>query len=517
MSEHRPLFPIFLDLAGRPCVVVGGGPVAARKVAALLEAGAEVTVVAPALSPEMASLVEQGAVRHLPRAYRPGDLAGSLLAFAATDDAEVNAAVWAEAGEQGIPLNAVDDPPHCSFIVPSRVERGPIAIAISTRGASPALAAELRRLIEQAVPPAYGELAALLGELRPAVKAALPPADRAAAWQRVLDGTVLDLLAQGRPGEARALARKLLGLPGKDQSVTIGTRGSRLALAQAEWVAARLQELGVTARLEVIRTHGDGGRDPLCTADPDLFVREIELALAAGRIDLAVHSLKDLPTAERPGLRLAAVPRRADPSDSIVTRTGEPWLTLPPGSRVGTSSPRRRAQLQAMRPDLAFVPVRGNVDTRLRKLAAGEMDALVVASAALQRLGLPDVPAERLPYEVSLPAPGQGALALQVRADDEATAALVARLDDSPTHHAVVAERAFLVRLGGGCAAPVSALGEVAADQLRLQGSVSDPEGRRTLRDEMSGPAPEAEKLGCALAERLLAAGAAALLGEARC
>jgi siroheme synthase-like protein len=208
----KPPFPIFVDLEDRPCVVIGGGEVAARKVRSLLDAGARVTVIAPETCPEMRELLDQ--VRLESRTYRRGDLAGSALAFAATDDAATNASVYEEAMELGILVNVVDDPQHCSFLVPSKVERGPILIAISTQGASPALARHLRERLEVAVPPAYGQLAELLGRLRAEVKAAYAtPEERARLWDRVLESEVLSLLVQGKRAEAEQEARRLLGLP----------------------------------------------------------------------------------------------------------------------------------------------------------------------------------------------------------------------------------------------------------------------------------------------------------------
>jgi len=211
----KPPFPIFVDLNGRPCVVIGGGEVAARKVRSLRDAGARVTVIAPEASAAMQKLLDDPAVRLEARAYRPGDLADSALAFAATDDSATNASVYAEATQLGILINVVDDPAQCSFLVPSKVERGPVTIAISTQGASPALARHLRERLEVAVPPAYGELAALLGRLRPEVKAAhATPEQRARLWDAVVESDdVLNLLEQGKTVEAERETRRLLGLP----------------------------------------------------------------------------------------------------------------------------------------------------------------------------------------------------------------------------------------------------------------------------------------------------------------
>jgi siroheme synthase-like protein len=220
MAETRRFqFPIFLDLDGKPCTVIGGGEVAARKARSLLAAGARVRVISPAVSAAMEELRAAGAVEHVARGYRSGDLAGCALAFAATDDAEANAAAYQEATELGILINVVDNPAQCSFIVPSQVGRGPITVAISTGGASPALARRLREEVEQAVPPAYGELAELLGRLREEVKAAVAsPRERARRWEAVLESEVLSLLEQERAAEAEARAREILGLSGREKA-----------------------------------------------------------------------------------------------------------------------------------------------------------------------------------------------------------------------------------------------------------------------------------------------------------
>lgn len=265
-----------------------------------------------------------------------------------------------------------------------------------------------------------------------------------------------------------------------------------------------------------MRTAGDRSRASLREiGGRGVFVAELERALLAGEIDMAVHSLKDLPTRETEGLSIAAVARREDPRDALVSRGGLTLSRLPPGAVVGTGSPRRAAQLLSLRPDLRIADIRGNVDTRIRRVEAGEYEAAVLAAAGLARLGWLDRASQLLSPEEMLPAVGQGALAVQVRADDEEAAALARAADDPPTHLATAAERAFERRLGGGCQAAVAALGEVAGGRLRLRGLVADPLGGSIIRGEVEGAAEEGEALGLRLAEELLARGAAALL-EAR-
>jgi hydroxymethylbilane synthase len=261
--------------------------------------------------------------------------------------------------------------------------------------------------------------------------------------------------------------------PGRP-ALRLGTRGSQLALTQSGLVADALRALDADVELVVIRTTGDD-RPPSTTWGEGAFVMALEAALVEGRIDLAVHSAKDVPTAEDPRLAIAAYPVREDPRDALVCRDpGAALATLPAGATIGTDSPRRAAFLRAARPDLVTRPLHGNVDTRLRKLAAREADALVLAVAGLRRLGLPDRISEVLPAAVALPAPGQGALAVQVRADDPVARPLVARLDDAATRAAVEAERAFLRASGGGCRAPLGALAEVSGSTITIRGAAAN-------------------------------------------
>lgn len=283
-------------------------------------------------------------------------------------------------------------------------------------------------------------------------------------------------------------------------TLRIGTRSSRLALAQAEIAGAALADAGAGGPVEVvpIRTRGDAisARRPSGGwVDSDgQFTRELEHALLDGRVDLVVHSFKDLPTAPVDGLVIGAVLQRADARDCLVTAGGENLDDLPFGAHIGTSSPRRAAQLAASRSDLIALPIRGNVESRLRRLRAGEFDALILAAAGLDRLGI-GIPSEaRLPFELMLPAPAQGALALQCRRDDDALLAILAAVDHRPTRIAVEAERALLRRIGGGCLAPLGALGQVDGDTLRLRAAFEDRSGV-FVRAAASGPVEDPSAL----------------------
>jgi hydroxymethylbilane synthase len=303
--------------------------------------------------------------------------------------------------------------------------------------------------------------------------------------------------------------------------LTLGTRGSRLALAQGELVAGRLRRAapGVEVELAVISTEGDRVQaGPLPSWGHGVFVRDLEHALLDGRIDLAVHSLKDVPAALPDGLALVAVPPRADPGDVLVTRDGRSLDALPRGARAGTSSLRRAAFLLAHRADLRVVPVRGNVDTRWRKLLDPDtgLDALVLAAAGLDRLGLAGAPRAPIPYDVLLPAPGQGALALEARAGDERVASLAAHVDDPATAAAVRAERRILADLEGGCRLPVAALAQpLRGGRLSLAAAVAAPDGSRSVRFEATGALDDPDALGAAVAAELRARGAGDLLREA--
>jgi hydroxymethylbilane synthase len=303
--------------------------------------------------------------------------------------------------------------------------------------------------------------------------------------------------------------------------VRIGTRGSRLALAQAESVAAGLRAGGAAVEVIAIRTSGDRLAQ-VALADfggKALFVKEIEEALLAGRVDVGVHSLKDMPAALPAGLALAAFPRREDPADVLVTRDGGALADLPAGARVGTSSLRRRVLLRRFRPDLLDAPIRGNVDTRLQQLAAGRYDALVMARAGLARLGLWPAGASTLPVGEFLPAAGQGILGVEARAGEAPLLELLATLDDTETRIQAEAERAFLLRLGAGCHTPVAGFARLDGSALSVSGLVASEDGSTVLTALVAGAPASARALGEKLADELLARGAAALLaadGERR-
>jgi hydroxymethylbilane synthase len=292
--------------------------------------------------------------------------------------------------------------------------------------------------------------------------------------------------------------------------IVIGSRGSQLALWQARHIASCLQKLGVETRLEIIKTTGDKITDvPLAqVGGKGLFTKEIEEALLTGTIDLAVHSLKDMPTGLPAGLTLAAIPEREDPRDALI---GKPLAELGPGSRVGTSSLRRAAQLHALGRGLVIENLRGNVDTRLRKLDEGQYDAIVLAAAGLRRLGWADRIRELIDPVMMCPAAGQGALAIETRDDGGAAQEIARKLDHAETNAAVTAERSLLATLEGGCQVPIGAHGRFEGPALHLLALVAAPDGALVMRDTASGTGDPAA-LGRQLGERMLAAGARDIL-----
>ncbi len=305
-------------------------------------------------------------------------------------------------------------------------------------------------------------------------------------------------------------------------TLRLGTRRSALALAQSGLVAQLLRDAGHEVELVELSTTGDRSGAPVADLGTGVWVNELRRALVAGEVDLAVHSLKDLPTYPADDVVLAAVPRRGDPRDALVARDGLTLGELPAGSRVGTGAPRRTAQLRALGYGLSVVPIRGNVDTRVAKVASGELDAVVVAAAGLDRLGRREEATEVVDPGQLLPAPGQGALAVECRAeDDELTRQLRSALDDATSRAAVTAERTLLARLEAGCSAPVGALADVAVgdegeEEIYLRAVVADTNGTRTIRLSITGELGQPEDVGNRLAAALLDAGAADLIGESR-
>jgi hydroxymethylbilane synthase len=305
--------------------------------------------------------------------------------------------------------------------------------------------------------------------------------------------------------------------PHNRDEIRLGTRASLLALSQANWVKSRLEEThaGMKVNLVHIKTTGDKLEVPLFEmGGKGLFVKEIEDALLRGAVDLAVHSAKDLPAFIPEGLALMAFPEREDPRDVLISRDGRRWSGIPAGGRVGTGSLRRKAQLVHLRPDLEIIPMRGNLDTRIKKLSTLKLDAIVLAAAGLRRLNWGDQISDYFEPEVLLPAIGQGVLAIEGRLGDDRINRLVAPLNHIPTEASLMAERAFLRGLEGGCQVPIAGFARLDSGRLSLTGLVAGVEGHRVIRGRVEGPAAKSEELGKQLAEELLAQGAGNILRE---
>jgi hydroxymethylbilane synthase len=314
-------------------------------------------------------------------------------------------------------------------------------------------------------------------------------------------------------GPSELLTEKALGL----DTIRIGTRGSKLALWQAEWVAGELRRLGYVAQLVTIATTGDVSSQPLSqVGGQGLFTKEIQRELLAERVDVAVHSLKDLPTIPVEGLQLVAVPERESTDDVLISNSGAGFAQLPVGARIGTGSLRRAAQLRHWRSDVEILEIRGNVDTRLAKLAAGDYDAIVLAAAGLQRLGLADRITERFDTARMLPAVGQGALGLESRMDDQRTQEALRKLNHAASEAEVIAERSLLAHLLAGCLAPVAAKATVTGSKLELSARVLSIDGQQVLAGAAHGGMHQAEMVGQELAEKMLAQGAAELIAASR-
>ena len=303
------------------------------------------------------------------------------------------------------------------------------------------------------------------------------------------------------------------------RKIVIATRGSKLALWQAEWITSLLLEINpdFDIALNKIKTTGDKILDvPLAqVGGKGLFVKEIEEAMLRGEADLAVHSMKDVPTDLPKGLHLSAITKREDPRDAFIAGKGiKSFNDLPRGAHIGTSSLRRICQLLHLRPDLHITQLRGNVDTRLRKVAQGEFDAIILATAGVKRLGFADRITERLPVEISLPAIGQGAVGIECRVDDEFINSLLKKLNHEETSLCVKAERALLKKLEGGCQVPIAAYAKLTDGRIVIEGLVGSLDGKTLIKETLAGAPEKAESLGTALAEKLLLQGAREILDE---
>lgn len=515
------MFPISLMLADRRAIVVGGGAVAERRVKALREAGARVTVISPALTRELAQLAENGEITWTARLFAFGDCAGALLAFAATDDAGINAAVVVDARKHGVLVNDTGDASRGDFITPAVHRSGNLTVTVDSGGLAPSFTARIRDELAVQFDARYARAAATLGALRERVLAVVPIERRAAVMRHFAERDIDDL-ASMPPGavehEVERAVDTLGGVrPSELATLVCATRGSALAMWQTRSVMAQLAGGGIPSTVLTITTKGDSVQDRSLVAigSDGVFVKELEAALRDRRADYAVHSCKDLLSSLPEDMVLAAVGKREDPRDAFCSEHYASFEALPAGARVGTSSPRRRALLRALRPDLTFHDIRGNIDTRLRKLRDDEYDAIVLAAAGLKRLGLAATYTVPFALDVLVPAVAQGALAIEMRAGDPRIANIRRLINDPATELAVHAERAFLRTLRGGCQVPVGAHARYDGEFLLLHAAIAAADGSTVVRGDRrvtTTSVAEIEAAAVALAEAMLAEGGAALL-----
>ncbi len=520
------MYPIILTLRGRPALIVGGGPVAERKLRGLLDADADVTLVSPAVTAPIAALAAGGRVRWCERRYEPADVAGAVLVFAATDDAALNAQIGTAARAAGALVNDASDAGRGDFATPAVHRSGALTVTVDSAGLSPGFTKRIRDELAVVFDTRYARAAQTLGRLRERVQAVVPLAERAAVMRHFSERDIDDLAGMP-PSELeheveRAADTVAEVIPADPHTLVCASRASALAMVQTRMMMAQLAAVGIASTVLNITTKGDAVQDRSLAAigGDSLFVKELENALRDRRADYAVHSCKDLPSTLPDDMTIAAITRREDPRDAFCSERYASFAALPAGARVGTSSPRRRAQLHALRPDLRFDDIRGNVDTRLRKLRDGEYAAIVLASAGLRRLGIGATYTVPFAPDEITPAVGQGALAIETRAGDPIAQRIAAALTDPQTNLCVRAERAYLRTLRGGCQAPVGAHAAFADGVLTVRGVIAALDGSRVVRGRRSceigafgaADVAAAEALGIELAHALLAEGGAAIL-----
>ncbi len=509
-------------------MIAGGGPVAQRKLRGLLDAHAEVTVVSPAVTSEIERLAAAGELRWHQRRFESADAAGATLVFAATDEPAVNAQIVAAGRAAGALVNDAGEAERGDFVTPAVHRSGPLTVTVDSAGLSPGFTKRIRDELALVFDARYARAAATLGHLRERVQAVVPLAGRAAVMRHFSERDIDDLAGMP-PSELeheveRAADTVANVIPADPHTLVCASRASALAMVQTRMMMAQLAAAGIASTVLNITTKGDAVQDRALAAigGDSLFVKELENALRDRRADYAVHSCKDLPSTLPDDFTIAAITRREDPRDAFCSELYPSFDALPAGARVGTSSPRRRAQLHALRADLVYDDIRGNVDTRLRKLRDGDYAAIVLASAGMRRLGV--AATHTVPFDPAqlTPAVGQGALAIEVRAGDPFTARITAALGDPITNLCVRAERAYLRTLRGGCQAPVGAHATYADGVVHVTAVIAALDGSRVVRGEryadISDTGPDgvaaAEALAVELAHQLLAAGGAAILGS---
>ncbi len=488
------MLSIALRCEGRRALVVGGGDVALRKAETLLDAGLTLHVVAPVIDVRLRTLVEVRGGRCIERRYVAGDLDDVDLVIAATDDAAVNAAVVADAHDARVLATDASDPARGDFTMQATVRVGDLTFSVDSGGSTPAFSKRLSREISERFGPEYDAAARTLARMRVYARTVLGEEERIAVMREMAERPI-DELAAMNPVEAEHEIEEAIahmrsgGEHATTQSAVCATRGSALAMTQSRYVAARLAERGIATTMLNVTTTGDRVQDrPIADiGSVNVWVKELELALRDGRADYAVHSCKDLPALLPSDMTLAAISRREDPRDAFCSERFARFEELPSGSVVGTSSLRRRALLQAERPDLRYEDVRGNVDTRLRKLRDGQYDAIVLAMAGLHRLNVRATHTVPFAADVIVPAVGQGALAIEtLTVKTELGRRLHEAVNDTDTEICVIAERAALRELRAGCNAPLGIHARILNGRLLLDGAYAVIDRNLVLRERVA-------------------------------
>lgn len=507
------MLPIALRPNGRRAVIVGGGSVALRKAQSLAAAGFPIVVVAPDVDALLGALLTSCGGMHLQRKYTSSDLHGAALVIAATNDDAVNARVVADARTENVPVCDASDGRRGTFTMPAVLRAGDVTVSVDSGGGAPAFSKRLIRELAKAIGPQHGKAAETLAKMRLYAHNVLPSGERAKVLQS-LAALPIDVLASMNDAQAEhEVDATVAALRQKERSpetraLTCASRASALAIAQSRAVAARLAERGFATTIVTVQTTGDVVRDrPIDRLGTGVFVKELEIALREGRADYAVHSCKDLPSELPADMQIVAISQREDARDVFCSERYESFESLPSGATVGTSSPRRRVVLAQLRPDLRYEEIRGNVDTRLRKLREGTYDAIVLAMAGLKRLGVSATHLRPFSPDVLVPAVGQGALAIEMRVgEDQLASVLRSAVNDAHAELCVACERAALQRLRAGCSMPVGIYARADGDGLVVEGFFGG-DGRSPQRARLRVQAPsleEARQLGIRLADLLM-------------
>ena len=473
------MLPISLRADGRRALIVGGGNVALRKASALLEAGFALTLTAPSIDERLRALLRDAPNALVnERPYERADLDGAGLVVAATNDPGLNARVVADARAARILVADAASPHDGDFTMQATVRVGELTFSIDSGGSSPAFAQRVAREIRERFGPDYDRAARYIARMRAYARAAFEPEERSAFMRELSERPIEEL--------ARLSATQ----------VVCASRASTLAMTQTRMVAAALAQRSIATTILTVTTTGDREQDrPVSElGSVNVWVKELEIALIDQRADYAVHSCKDLPGTLDPRMQIAAISAREDARDAFCSERYTSFEALPAGAIVGTSSARRRAQLHALRPELRYESIRGNVDTRLRKLREGAYDAIVLAMAGLQRLGTRA--AHTVPFDPLqiVPAAGQGALASEtLAANDPLSRELRAAVNHEPTEWCVEAERAALRALRAGCSAPLGIHAMLEGERMTIDGAYEDPSGRM-LRERVAGAVASVEE-----------------------